>query len=651
MLAAGGGTASGHGFAAGTLPEVRPGVSTHDRTVRGDGGRGDGAGEMDGAQAEGVEAARLRALHRRALQRKAQSANEGGEAKAAKSGVEVSDPADAPEQEADAVADHVTDELHGGGASGGKQITRDQKPQIAAAAPGVGRKIFRSPAKAGTAAHAKEGKPAAKAEAVDGSDADAVLRAMDDILAGNGGRLIAEAPTAWQPQLKLLWQLDSGTERDGRKRRETYDRLSSELAPILAHAPDSDYAGNVVENMQHLRAGILQSEAEARVENTLVVDNEGNKEAIEIPDDSDPHAEGRVLGTTMPKLVDLIKTNLERAKKAGELVGVGKETLEKLETMAHVLDLAGGWLKLNDEEFRHELTHIKGVMNGVATYSELVKTVLEMGSSAVSLTCTLSGALMRKVGDEAMAEACEHTGAAVSASVGKVVAAVEVVHGLSVMFDPSATRDARIGGGVEAAAGIAGLAGGVAASAPIMGPYLMLKGAQYLYSEAVIGWEAGFLREVFAYMQETAGAINEGSMAITAASALQESEKDPEKRAALATVEKRAVAGLAETLDRFLGRCAKSGEDHGIGNEFIYRFPGNYTILAEAFTGPVEHRGAKSLDEVGALAEMTMNKIAWCFRNGAAIVQASAAGKHVEDVQDIQDEMDKKKKEKEEERQ
>ena len=619
-------------------------MSTHDRTVRGEGTLGDGAVENDGARPDSLEAARLRAMHRRSVQRKA----------------EVSDPADSSEKEADTVADQVTDELHGGGdAAGGKRITRDKTPQIGAAAPGVGRKISRKPAQGGAAAQPKDAKHGdakhgdakpAKAEAVDDSDADAVLRVMDDILAGNGNRLLGEAPTRWQPQLKLLSQLNSGKERDGRRRREIFDQLASELAPILAHAPESDYAGNVVDNMQHLRAGILQSEAESRIENTLVIDNGGKKEAIEIPDDSDPHAEGRVLGTTMPKLVDLIKTNVERAKKAGELVGVGKETIEKLETMAHVLDLAGGWLKLTDEEFRNELTHIKGVMNGVATYSELVKTVLEMGSSAVSLTCTLSGALMRKVGDEAMAEACEHTGAAVSASVGKVVAAVEVVHGLSVMFDPNASRDARIGGGVEAAAGIAGLAGGAAASAPIMGPYLMLKGAQYLYSEAVIGWEAGFLREVFGYMQETAGTINEGTMAITAASALQESEQDPEKRAALATVEKRAVAGLADTLDRFLGRCAKTGEDHGIGNEFIYRFPGNYTILAEAFTGPVEHRGAKSLEEVSALAEMTMQKIAWCFRNGAAIVQASASGKHVEDVQDIQDEMDKKKKEKEEEK-
>ena len=612
-------------------------VGIYDRTHRGgEGALDDGAVENDGAQPQLLEAARLRAMHRRSLQRKA---------------TQTSEPTEAPEQEADAVADHVADELHGDAdAAAGKKVTRHKTPQITATAPSVGRKIMRSPAN-GAAAQAKDGGKGAKPETVDDSDADAVLRVMDDILAGNGTRLLGETPSKWQPQLKLLVQLQSGKERDGRRRREIYDRLASELAPILAHAPASDYAGNVVENMQHLRAGILQEEAESRVQNTLVVDDKGKKEAIEIPDDGDPRAEGQVLGTALPKLVDVMKTNLDRAKTAGDLAGVGKETIERMEAMVHVLDLAGGFLKLSDEEFRHELTHIKGVMNGVATYSKLVKTVLEMGNAAIGLTCTVSGALMRKVGDEAMAEACEHTGAAVGKSLGTVVAAIEVVHGLSVMFDPNASRDERIGGGVEAGSGIAVLATGESvAAAPIMGPYLMLKGAEYLYSEAVMGWEAGFLREVFGYMQETASAINSGSNAITAASALQQSEKDPEKRAALATVEKRAVAGLADTLDRFLGRCAKTGEDHGIGNEFIYRFPGNYTILAEAFTGCVEHRGAKSLEEVGALAEMTMKKIAWCFRNGPAIVQASASGKHVEDVQGIQDEMEKKKKEKEKEK-
>ena len=622
-------------------------MSTHDRTWRGEGAPEDDAAGQP--QADGVDPARLSAMQRRWLQRKAHEANEHDAVRAAdnETAAAVSDPGDASEKEADAAADHVADELHGGGeATQGKKIARDKKPQITAAAPTVGRKIFRSPAKEG-APHQGEGK-ASKSEAVDDSDADSVLRAMDDILAGNGGRLIGDAPAKWQPQLRLLWKVNGGGV-EGRRRRELFDQVARDLAPVLGHAPQSDYAGNVVENMSQLRASVLDSEATSRVQHTLIVDEGGKKEAIEIPEEGDVRGEGAVLGTTLPKLVDLIKTNLERAKTAGKLAGVGEDTVEKLETMGQVLTLAGGWLKLNDDEFRRELTHIKGVMHGVSTYSELVKTVLEMGSSAVSLTCTLSSALMRKVGDEAMAEACAHTGAAVSASVGTLVSAIEVVHGLSVMFDPKASRDARIDGGVEAAAGIAGLAGGAVMAAPIMGPYLMLKGAQRLYSDATLGFEVGFLREVFDYMGEQAAAIDGGSNAILAASQLQEAETDPDKRNALANVEKRAVAGLASTLDSFLGRCAATGADHGVGNEFIDRYPGNYTILAEAFTGPVQHRGAKSLDEVSALASMTMTKIAWCFQHGAAIVKASAMYKHVEDVQGIQDDMDEKAREKKKE--
>ncbi|HEY2745902.1 MAG TPA: DUF4157 domain-containing protein, partial [Polyangia bacterium] len=57
-------------------------------------------------------------------------------------GHEVSEPGDASEQEADAMGDHAADELHGGAGEhgGGKQ----DKPAVSAAAPSVGRKIFRA---------------------------------------------------------------------------------------------------------------------------------------------------------------------------------------------------------------------------------------------------------------------------------------------------------------------------------------------------------------------------------------------------------------------------------------------------------------------------------------------------------------------------
>jgi hypothetical protein len=56
-------------------------------------------------------------------------------------GVEVSQPEDSAEKEADAVADHVADGLHGGEAKEGDAAGQEKAPEIGAKLEGVGRKI------------------------------------------------------------------------------------------------------------------------------------------------------------------------------------------------------------------------------------------------------------------------------------------------------------------------------------------------------------------------------------------------------------------------------------------------------------------------------------------------------------------------------
>ena len=87
------------------------------------------------------------------VQRKADPAHgdaEGGEhGDHEAGGHEVSEPGDPAEHEADAMGDHAADELHGGGDKkegehGGGKKASPEKPKVGAAAPSVGRKIFRS---------------------------------------------------------------------------------------------------------------------------------------------------------------------------------------------------------------------------------------------------------------------------------------------------------------------------------------------------------------------------------------------------------------------------------------------------------------------------------------------------------------------------
>jgi hypothetical protein len=505
---------------------------------------------------------------------------------------------------------------------------------------------------ASTAVQRKDtGKPPAKADpkkeaAQFEAEGPHVVYALAGVFMENA-EMRTEMPTRYQDALHKLLAVRIGHIADGRERRAMFDEAEAVFAPFVRA---NDHFGGaddyLAEHMKSLRETVVTAEAQTRISSTLVVNDGKEKHAIELPDDKHPREQAEVLGVTLPKLVESIKKTIERAKTLGEHTGVKAETLERLEVMVHILDVAGGYLKLNDAEFQKEVNNIKGVMNGVATYSELVKTILEIGAGAIGLTCFASAKLMKAVGDHAMAEACEHTGAAVSATLGKVVAAVEVVHGVAVMFDRNASTDDRIGGGVEAAAGVATLMTGSSLGAlPIMGPYALIKAAQYLYSNAVIGWEAGFLTELFTWMQEQAQHLGGGIDQVAAAGLLAQDEKNAERRAALLAQEKSLTHGLNQMVQSFLDRC--DGLHSGVGNEFLAHHPGNYTIVAEAFTLPVRHRHVTTEAEIITLVQEVMRQIVWCFNHGPAIVKGSATHKHVEDMDEMEEKMERDAKKKE----
>jgi hypothetical protein len=108
------------------------------------------------------------------VQRKADPAHGDAEGGGEAGGHEVSEPGDPAEHEADAMGDHAADELHGGGGdkgggehgggdkAGGKKVEREEKPPVGAAAPSVGRKIFRAKKPAAPDKAAKGGKQPAK---------------------------------------------------------------------------------------------------------------------------------------------------------------------------------------------------------------------------------------------------------------------------------------------------------------------------------------------------------------------------------------------------------------------------------------------------------------------------------------------------------
>lgn len=479
-------------------------------------------------------------------------------------------------------------------------------------------------------AKAKEQEPK-----VDADTADQLFRVMQDTLDGYGDQAVDESPDQWRSEMQELQALvyarvppEAAVAR--------FDQLKSKLAPVLKYLPTSKVSVGVESGMERLRNELAGREqraltraAEASIKGAIVVDDgNGKKEAVDLSGDADPHEKGRILGMKLPELVESIEANIERAKEAVDRGAASAATIERLEMLGHSLTLVSGFLMLTEDDFKRELAHVQSVLGGIDRYSDLVEKTIEMGSAAAQLTCELSGTLMKWVGEEEMAESCADVAKQIAGSkvLNNLLAGIEIVHGLSVVLNSHKSDDERIGGGVEVASGIAAIATGAPAmAAPFVGPYLMLKGVEALYSGAVIGMDMGFLKDAFGYMQEEAGGFNKLVTQISTAQLLQQSEQDPKKRGALGEVEQEIVGKLAGRLDGFLADCEPTGKDHGVGSDRqLDRIPGNYKILADAFALPRSLRGAKTLEEVSTLAQLTMKQIAWCFQHGQAIVQAMA---------------------------
>lgn len=477
------------------------------------------------------------------------------------------------------------------------------------------------------------------------ADAPMVLWVMDDVFEGRA-RLIDQAPSAYRAAIGQLLTVKNGSEGKygfpipGRRRREMFDEVMRVLDPIIAYA-------NVDEKnqLEEIRRSVLLSEAHDRVENSF---SDNNGKALEIPTDSHPREQAELLRSQLRKLISSMHDINEIALKYGEKQiedvvehmaeghpGHGEgNTLGRLQEMQAILTVADGWLKLRDEEFQHELTHIRDVFHGVSTYAELLKAVLEMGSGGVSLTATFAAGIAKLSGDAALAATASSLARQVGMKFGNVIAGIEIVHGAVMLINPHSNLEQRIEGGVEVGMGVGFLAGGGVGATVVGGPYFLAKTAATLYWEAALGLNTGFFREVFGYMKEQGGFIAANADALARAGMLRLEEKDSGKAAALATEEHLLAIKLGSVIDSFLDRCQSSGgRGQGLGQESQQLFPGNYSLLAEAFAPLLGRRGAKTGPEAAAAAAAVLSKISWCFENANYIVIASVRHKNISEME------------------
>jgi hypothetical protein len=500
-------------------------------------------------------------------------------------------------------------------------------------------KLDRPGGRAGSSGQRRTGKKEQRAEA-DEYAIELALWVLDDLLQYETSRLLGDAPGKYRVGLENLYQALAGRHLDrkkiaGRERRELFDVAVLGLRPVLARAKDSQRAF-----LRRKRVELLREEADDRIESSIIVDNK----LVEIPDDRHPREQAALLRTHLPKLIQTLQIANEQLVRLGhhEL----KEALEELEKGGHgnafsrlaalqgLLALADGWLTLTDEELQKELTHIHGVLPGVATYTELVKAIVEISGGAVTLTALLGAAVAKAAGESATAAAAMQVAGEVGHLLGNVVAGIEIVHGIFVLLDPKATASQKERAAFGVAAGGAWFLSGGPASFAVVATYLELKLVAYLYWQGALGINTMFMREAFEYMQDHGGTMARAAERLARAGLLLQEERDPLKARALAEVQTQNSQMLATVMDDFLQHSVPGGKDMGFGQSGIASYPGNYSILAEVFAPLQGLRGIKSGPALAAAAKAVLEKITWCLTHAGEIVVASTKRQHLRDVEE-----------------
>jgi hypothetical protein len=449
--------------------------------------------------------------------------------------------------------------------------------------------------------------------------------------------MLDSQPPRFKAALRDLARLAYGYNRDhtqipGREKRAMF-------GPMV---PLEDRGLHLKEHWEELRDSVLAAEARDRVKNTMMVDAGGKRQAIEFPDDLHPKQQAEALSVLVPKLLNVASDTFERAGTLTDAMHGAMHgdthvihTVERLEIAARALKIAFNLAKLNDPEF------IEKVQKGeIASISELVKTVLEFSGTTLQLTMELGSFLMKRVGDKAMAEACIQASKHLD-SIGRLVAGIEIVHGLIVLLDSSNGFDERLEGAVEATVGAIVAGTGKQLWAPAaFGPYVLAATSGYMYREAMVGFEAGMLSELFSWMAEQGTWLARQIELLAAAGQLAATEQDPIAKAKLNGEEKRLADILARGVEGFLERCT-TGPDahHGIGsdaNTNLSHYPGNYGPVAAVFAPALAMRGATGPAAAEAAAKI-LNGIRWCFKHANSLVVGMAKHMTLEEIKEAED--------------
>ncbi len=490
-----------------------------------------------------------------------------------------------------------------------------------------------------------------KKDEVSIADAQSTALAAADIVQHQRMQEAGRAPARFYKALDLLYQAVTGHKRGDVDLVQMLDAAMVMLEPAIAPLRMThEWAAWLDEQlMQHVtsaRSSARYVRAKDRVDNSIRIDGK----TVELPGEDEPRKQAALLRDQMHKLIPTMgqvneqviryaehgieheaKTLLKGEEPHGHKMGPG--VLVQLQSALLIMD---GFLTLTDEEFQEELKNIQGFANGVATYSELVKAATELLGGTLVITATYGAAVAKLMGDAASTAMLTGVARSTGLMFGNIIAGVEVVHGLAVMFDGSARTDKRIKAGFETASGLAwllgkgalGASGAAILSTAVMLGYGELRLMAHLYWGAALGITSGMMGEAFKTIQRDGAAIAVTADKLARVKDLMQAEQNPEQQQDLKRVHDNLVHELAGDVDRLIGDCGPRERESGMA-----QYPGAWKILLEVFAPLRAHKGAKTEEQAVAAATVALERVSWALSHAGDLEIASAGNHSLKDLE------------------
>lgn len=476
------------------------------------------------------------------------------------------------------------------------------------------------------------------------SAARAAVHAASDVVKNSSMRMIATAPESYREPLQLLHAALTGRRNNepvpGVQRPAMLDEAIVGLRPAIDLVRKDNAAWlqeELIEPIQSRRFSVDVAAASERVERSTKIGNQ----VLDFKAEGDPRAEAAALRAGLPQLVESLtmaneiivrfnEANIEAAVSSMMKSNMPKQYrhLTKLVQLHTVLETAGSLLTLTDEEFHKKLVSVKDVYEGVNTYTELVKAVTGVAGGAVAVAAGAVSLAAKLSGDAQLVARASGFAKVTSMTVSHVLSIIGVVQGLAKALDPSASRQDRIEGLVDAAT-TAGwlvrnsekLRGGVVgpAALAVAAGYYEFKHALLLYWGAAHGLTTGLMGLAYETLGRNGDAIARSSDSLMKARALVDQEDDPREKRALERVVTLHAEQLGKEVDDLIAHTTPISPAAGVARE-----PAAYPILREALAPLKAYKGGREPDKAARAGQAALERLYWIFAHREEITLAAA---------------------------